>query len=176
MEIREIKSRLSILTILSHYGLKPDKNDFILCPFHDDHNPSLKIYTKTNTFHCFGCGATGDVIEFIQLKEASTGSACTKHESIIKAAQMVNPNYKLNIKSMENIQTPQELSRSAILMKYLQSCKAGMEHSKAAREYAESRKLNVAKLGIGFNGARMFDTWKKRQRQLYSPFQKLSGI
>jgi DNA primase len=69
MELSEIKSRLSIFQVLNHYGLKPNKHGFILCPFHDDHSPSLKVYPKTNTFHCFGCGKSGDVIEFIQLKK-----------------------------------------------------------------------------------------------------------
>lgn len=33
-----------------------------ICPFHDDNDPSLKIWGKKNVFHCFGCGFTGDVI------------------------------------------------------------------------------------------------------------------
>jgi DNA primase len=150
MEIPEIKKLLPILHVLNHYGLKPNKHNFILCPFHDDHNPSLKIYPKTNTFHCFGCGATGDQIQFIEMYEK-----LTKHEAILKAESLLNPIINLKPSKMEL----QELSRQAILSKYLQSCKAGIEHSKAAREYAQSRKLNVAKLGIGFNGARLFDTW-----------------
>ncbi|MBQ8241693.1 MAG: DNA primase [Bacteroides sp.] len=32
-----------------------------VCPFHDDHNPSMKV---DDNFYCFGCGATGDVITF----------------------------------------------------------------------------------------------------------------
>lgn len=46
MEIFEIKTRLSLLTVLHHYSLKPDKHDFILCPFHEDKEPSLKIYPR----------------------------------------------------------------------------------------------------------------------------------
>jgi hypothetical protein len=34
------------------------------CPFHSEKTPSFYIYTKTNTFHCFGCSANGDVIAF----------------------------------------------------------------------------------------------------------------
>ena len=69
MEIQEIKSRLSILTVLNHYNLKPDRHQMLKCPFHEDDQPSLKIYTETNTFNCFGCNANGDAIEFIQRKE-----------------------------------------------------------------------------------------------------------
>lgn len=36
-----------------------------LCPFHEERTPSLKINTDMNTFHCFGCKAHGDVIDFV---------------------------------------------------------------------------------------------------------------
>jgi len=41
MEIRDIKAHLSILTVLSSYHLKPDKNNMLQCPFHEDKDPSL---------------------------------------------------------------------------------------------------------------------------------------
>ncbi len=69
MEIGEIKSSLNILTVLRHYNLVADKNSMLKCPFHEDKDPSLKVYTNTNTFNCFGCGKAGDQIEFIQLKK-----------------------------------------------------------------------------------------------------------
>jgi CHC2 zinc finger len=83
MEIQDIKERLSITQVLRHYGLQSDKNNRLLCPFHNDKTPSLQIYPKTNTFCCFSsnCSAgTGDAIQFIQLKEN-----CSKHEAILKA-------------------------------------------------------------------------------------------
>lgn len=80
MEIQEIKQRLPILQVLAHYGLKPDRSNHIKCPFHEDDKPSCHIYTETNTFHCFGCGAAGDQIEFIEKYEK-----CSKHEAILKA-------------------------------------------------------------------------------------------
>ena len=38
-----------------------------LCPFHDDHSPSLAVYPESGTFHCFGCGQHGDVITFLMM-------------------------------------------------------------------------------------------------------------
>ena len=70
MEIADIKQRLTIQTVLKSYNLQADKNGMLNCPFHKEDQASLKIYTDTNTFNCFGCGANGDVIEFIQKKEA----------------------------------------------------------------------------------------------------------
>jgi hypothetical protein len=42
MEIKEIKALLSMEAVLQHYGLKPDKNDRLHCPFHPDKTPACK--------------------------------------------------------------------------------------------------------------------------------------
>ena len=83
MQIPDIKKHLSIIKVLSHYNIIPDKNHHIKCPFHSDDKPSCKIYHETGTFHCFGCGATGDQIEFIEKYEKSS-----KHAAILKAQEM----------------------------------------------------------------------------------------
>ena len=44
-----------------HYGLTVNRHGMALCPFHDDHNPSMKLDER---FHCFGCGEDGDAIDF----------------------------------------------------------------------------------------------------------------
>ncbi len=88
MEIKTIKEQLSIETVLQHYALKCDRQHRLLCPFHNDKTPSLQIYPKTNTWCCFStnCTAgTGDVIQFIQLKEN-----CNKHEAIMKAKELIS--------------------------------------------------------------------------------------
>jgi DNA primase catalytic core len=87
MDIKEIKSRLPIGAVLEHYGLKPDKNSRLLCPFHPDSSPSMQIYAKTDTYCCFSsnCEAgTGDQIAFIERKEN-----CGKHEAIEKAKTLI---------------------------------------------------------------------------------------
>ena len=40
-----------------------------LCPFHDEKSPSLSVSPAKGLFHCFGCGAGGDVIRFIERAE-----------------------------------------------------------------------------------------------------------
>ncbi len=48
-----------------------------LCPFHDDRTPSLVVYEDDQHFHCFACGAHGDVIDFVQRRfERSFADAC----------------------------------------------------------------------------------------------------
>lgn len=71
MEIKSIKKYLNIQTALQYYGLQLNEHDMLCCPFHEEKKPSLKVYPKTGTFHCFGCNATGDQIEFIEKKRES---------------------------------------------------------------------------------------------------------
>ena len=44
------------------YGIEANRSGMACCPFHDDKNPSMKL--NEEYFYCFGCGATGDVIDF----------------------------------------------------------------------------------------------------------------
>ena len=81
MTIPEIKTQLSIATVLAHYGLRADSNNKLCCPFHADDTPSLQVYPKTNTWHCFGCGKGTDGIGFKEL--------CTTHEALVKATELV---------------------------------------------------------------------------------------
>lgn len=48
------------------YGYHPDRSDCIICPFHDDANPSLHVYTEPGRgFYCFVCSAGGSAIDFV---------------------------------------------------------------------------------------------------------------
>ncbi len=48
-------------------ALKPKGREFVgLCPFHDDHRPSMCVVPAKQIFHCFSCGAGGDVFTFVQ--------------------------------------------------------------------------------------------------------------
>lgn len=64
----EIKEMYSMRDILTRYGLQPNQKGFIHCPFHrGDRDASMKIYDRD--FHCFACGAHGDIFSFIMLME-----------------------------------------------------------------------------------------------------------
>ncbi len=65
--VREIKARLSITGVVETYvSLKRAGRGFVgLCPFHDDKNPSFHVNDDLGVFHCFGCGAGGDIIGFM---------------------------------------------------------------------------------------------------------------
>ena len=58
-----IKAAISVKQAAEHYGLKVNRNNMACCPFHNDRHPSLKL--NEEYFFCFGCGAKGDVIDFV---------------------------------------------------------------------------------------------------------------
>lgn len=61
----EIKNLISMEQFCDRYGIEVRKG-FALCPFHNDGNPSCKIYPGNRGFHCFSCGTGGDVLDFTQ--------------------------------------------------------------------------------------------------------------
>lgn len=64
MTLQEIKQQYRMIDILNKYAIKVNRGGFICCPFHNEKTPSMKIYDRT--FHCFGCGVHGDVLDFEQ--------------------------------------------------------------------------------------------------------------
>lgn len=68
MTKEEIRDLCSMRDILERYGIpKPNRAAFICCPFHKEKTPSMKIYK--DSYHCFGCGANGDIFSFVQAME-----------------------------------------------------------------------------------------------------------
>lgn len=67
-EILELKHRINIVDIIKDYVslTKRGKNYFGICPFHDDHNPSMSVSSEKQMYKCFVCGAAGDVFHFVK--------------------------------------------------------------------------------------------------------------
>lgn len=69
--IDDLKFRNRIEEVISMYvTLKRVGSRLVgLCPFHSEKTPSFTVFTDTNSYHCFGCGAGGDVITFVMAAE-----------------------------------------------------------------------------------------------------------
>lgn len=69
VSVEDIKSQYSMADVAARYGFSPNRAGFIQCPFHQgDKTPSLKLYK--NDFHCYGCGAHGDIFTFVMLMDS----------------------------------------------------------------------------------------------------------
>ncbi len=67
-ELEDFKSKCDIVKVVSHYvSLEKAGSSYRgLCPFHEERTPSFYVNPEKKFFHCFGCGAGGDVIEFVK--------------------------------------------------------------------------------------------------------------
>ena len=61
-----VKQSVTTRQAAEHYGVRVGRTGMCACPFHDDKNPSMKVDRR---FHCFGCQADGDVIDFVSRLE-----------------------------------------------------------------------------------------------------------
>ena len=136
MNIQEIKTRLSMQEVLQYYGLKPDRNKMLNCPFHEDKKPSMQFYEDSNTVYCFSAncklhGKSIDQIDFIFHKEN-----CSKHEAIEKAKRLAGV---IDLPKEENLEETFEI------------LKKNLHKSINAKKYLENRKIYDLKIEAGFN-------------------------
>lgn len=71
IDIEAIKDQYPLASVVEPYVALRKKGAKLegLCPFHAERTPSFKIFEKDERFHCFGCGAHGDVFDFLRLQE-----------------------------------------------------------------------------------------------------------
>lgn len=67
-EVTELKNQVNIADLISQYVplTRSGKNYLGLCPFHGEKTPSFNVNADKGFYHCFGCGKSGDVIDFIK--------------------------------------------------------------------------------------------------------------
>ncbi len=69
MTVDEIKDTLTMPELAERYGLRIGRGGMVSCPWHgDDRHASMKIYK--DSFHCFACGASGDIFSFVMRMES----------------------------------------------------------------------------------------------------------
>ncbi|MBC9822849.1 CHC2 zinc finger domain-containing protein [Terrabacter sp. MAHUQ-38] len=69
VDVQAIRASHSLADVMAAAGIElhPRGHGWMACcPFHDDSTPSLSVEGVPDRFHCFGCGASGDVIDFVQ--------------------------------------------------------------------------------------------------------------
>ena len=135
--LNEIRNNLDIVEVISGYLplTSKGKNYFGVCPFHDDHSPSMSVSREKQIYTCFSCGATGNVIKFIQDYENITFI-----EAVKKCADMANVSIEIgDIKKVNKNQNLYEIYKTG--QKFYQN-NINTEIGKKAKEYLHSRQIN----------------------------------
>ena len=87
---QDIKDRLDLRDLVRFYGLDVNRGGFACCPFHNERNPSFKVYE--DHYHCFGCGEHGDHVDFVQKLYGLSN---------IEAAKQINKDFGLGLETGE---------------------------------------------------------------------------
>lgn len=148
--LEEVKSRNDIIDVISSYVTlkRAGSNHQGLCPFHNEKSPSFTVFSKSDSFYCFGCGAGGDVITFIM--RAENLDYVSAVEFLAKRAGLQMPIGSGAEKEISLRRRILEMNKEAALF-FRKAFKSG--RYPAAVEYAKKRKLDGSlgtHFGIGF--------------------------
>lgn len=94
-----VKQSVTTRQAAEFYGNKPNRAGMIVCPFHNDRTPSMKVDKR---FHCFGCGADGDVIDFV---------ARLFGKGAKEAAEMIATDFAIAYENRSRVSPPQRAVR-----------------------------------------------------------------
>jgi len=147
--LNEIRNNLDIVDVISNYLplTSKGKNYFGVCPFHDDHSPSMSVSKEKQIYTCFSCGATGNVFKFIQDYENLTFP-----EAIKKCADMAG--IMVDIGQAKSINKNKDLYDIYELSQKFYQNNINTELGKRAKEYLLNRKLDeniIKEFGIGLS-------------------------
>ena len=135
--IKKVRESNDIVDVIGSYLplVQKGKNYFCVCPFHDDHSPSMSISEEKQIFRCFVCGATGNVITFVKDYEKVSFQEAI---DILAKKSGIKVDIKLENKE-DNIHKEEYEIFNVVTMLYKNNLnsKAGLQ----AREYLNSRNL-----------------------------------
>ena len=146
--INEIRNKVDIVEIISKYVplTQRGKNYFGVCPFHDDHSPSMSVSKEKQIFTCFSCGATGNVFTFV---------ADIEHIGFYDAVRLLGNQVGYNLGNAKTIKNKNADSYEI----YNLACKFYQNNlntslGKNANEYLEKRQIDkktIKKFKIGLS-------------------------
>ncbi len=149
--INDIRNGVDIVEVISSYLplTARGKNYFGVCPFHDDHSPSMSVSKEKQIYTCFSCGATGNVFKFLQDYENISFL-----EAVSKCADMAGISINLSNDFHQRKEKYQDLyDIYEISQKFYQNSMNSAQ-AKEAKEYLYKRNLDdtvIKEFGIGLS-------------------------
>lgn len=152
--IDDIRYRCDIETIISSYvSLKrAGSNTKGLCPFHSEKTPSFTVYPSTQSFYCFGCGAGGDVINFVMRMENLDYVSAI--ETLAKRVGITLPDFSNDITDSRGVSRSRVISMNLEAAKYYRQMLFDEQAGSAGRQYLLDRGISSAaikRFGLGYS-------------------------
>lgn len=162
--LQELKLNNDIESVISSYiQIKRGGRNLVgLCPFHSEKTPSFTVYTDSQSFYCFGCGAGGDVISFVKRIENIEYMDALK--LLADRAGMQLPDNSFDDKTAKLKSRILEINRQSA--RFFHSCLMS-PMGKQALDYLHSRRLNdktIRRFGLGYSP----DSWDTLTKHLTS--------
>ena len=147
--LNEIRNSLDIVDVISNYIrlTSKGKNYFGVCPFHDDHSPSMSVSREKQIYTCFSCGATGNVFKFIQDYENISFI-----EAVKKCSEMAGISIDIGHIKVKN--KHQELYDIYELSQKFYQNNINTKKGESAKKYLYNRSLSdsiIKEFGIGLS-------------------------
>ncbi len=169
--IIQVQQANDIIDIVGeHVSLSKKGREMVgLCPFHDDHKPSMYVNPFKQIFKCFACGAGGDVFKFIQMRENLTFPQAIERLAERAGIAIKVSRFSGSVKKVSSDIDPNLLAKAnGWSAEYFQKNLADKEKGAYGREYLEQRKItdesiNRWRLGLAFSGDDLLKTARAKQ-------------
>ena len=161
--INEIRQKADIVDIVKEYIplTQKGKNYFGVCPFHQDHSPSMSVSRERQLFKCFSCGMAGNVFKFVSEYEN-----ISYLEAVAKVAQKVGMPITIT-KTYTPVQKYQEEYELMNLASLFYENNLNTEKGLPAKSYLKKRGLNDEmikdfNIGLSFANNSLFEFFQKK--------------
>lgn len=169
--VEEVMSKNDIVDVVSGYVQLQRKGSswFGLCPFHNEKSPSFSVSRNKQMYYCFGCGAGGNVYNFLMEYEKFTFREAL--QSLAERAGVELPQMEYSESSRQAASEKEkllEINKKAATYFYYQ---LKGDHGEKARAYFEERKLTqetINKFGLGFSSMYEDDLYRYMKKEGYS--------
>ena len=178
--VEEIRSRSDIVDVISGYiRLQRKGSNYVgVCPFHNDRNPSMSVNQPRQIYHCFSCGAGGDVFKFVMDYEGLTFPEAMRTLADRAGVELPRQEYSEEAKQQADLKTQiLELNRlTAKYYYYMLRQPAG----KQGWDYLTGRSLSadtIKRFGLGYASKYSDDLYRYLKNKGYSDqLLKESGL
>ncbi|HVA17106.1 MAG TPA: CHC2 zinc finger domain-containing protein, partial [Candidatus Dormibacteraeota bacterium] len=150
-----VKQQADIVRVIGEYvRLKKSGQNFSgLCPFHQEKTPSFSVHATKQFYHCFGCGKSGDVFQFVMEMDKSTFPEAVRTVAEKCGIRIPEPRERSPEERRENQQRSALVEMHRAAATFYARTLTSTDEGNVARAYLEDRNLDdetIARFGLGY--------------------------